>query len=140
MELYSYVPSQGTNIPIFVQPFLVDNLVPTKDEIEWEVTGLRNHRSGGASGMRSENLKRWLATARKAEKYVTTIARAETTDNRGTTEVHPPTDPTEADNWAMIVDLVHMAFWEGELVEEATWHAVVLIPKGGEDYRGIGLV
>ena len=40
----------------------------------------------------------------------------------------------------MGVDLVHLAFWEGKLTEEATWQAVVLIPKGKTDYRGIGLV
>ena len=28
----------------------------------------------------------------------------------------------------------------GFLVEEATWKAVVVIPKGGGDYCGIGLV
>ena len=33
-----------------------------------------------------------------------------------------------------------MAFREGRLAEEATWQAVVLIPKGVKDYRGIGLV
>ena len=33
-----------------------------------------------------------------------------------------------------------MAFREGKLAEEATWKAVVLIPKGKKDYRGIGLV
>ena len=47
---------------------------------------------------------------------------------------------TEADNLTMVVDLVHSAFQEGNLVEEATWQAVVLIPKGKTDYRGIGLV
>ena len=38
------------------------------------------------------------------------------------------------------MDLVQTAFREGELAEEATWQAVVLIPKGKKDYRGIGLV
>ena len=33
----------------------------------------------------------------------------------------------------MVVELVHMEFQEGFLVEEATWHAVVLIPKWGSD-------
>ena len=33
VELYSYVPPPGTNIPISVQPFLVDDSVPTEDEI-----------------------------------------------------------------------------------------------------------
>ena len=39
-----------------------------------------------------------------------------------------------------MVDLVQTAFREGDLAEESTWQAVVLIPKGKNDYRGIGLV
>ena len=38
------------------------------------------------------------------------------------------------------MDLVHTAFRDGDLGEEATWQAVVLIPKGKKDYRGIGLM
>ena len=49
VELYSYAPPMGTNTPIFVQPFPVEDLVPTEDKIEWAVTRLRNHRSGGGS-------------------------------------------------------------------------------------------
>ena len=40
VELYSYVPPPGMNIPIYLQPFPVENLMPTKDEIEWAVTRL----------------------------------------------------------------------------------------------------
>ena len=32
------------------------------------------------------------------------------------------------------------AFRDRDLAEEVTWQAVVLIPKGNKDYRGIGLV
>ena len=38
------------------------------------------------------------------------------------------------------MDLVQTAFGEGQLAEEATCQAVVLIPKEKKDYRGIGLV
>ena len=38
------------------------------------------------------------------------------------------------------MDLVQTAFVEGRLTEENTWQAVVIILKGGKDYRGIGLV
>ena len=38
------------------------------------------------------------------------------------------------------MDLFQTAFREVELAEEATWQAVVLIPKGEKDYWGIGLV
>ena len=39
-----------------------------------------------------------------------------------------------------MVDLVQTAFREGDLAEESTWQAVVLITKGEKDYGGIGLV
>ena len=38
------------------------------------------------------------------------------------------------------MELIQTAFRGGELAEEATWQAVVLIPKGKGDYRGVGLV
>ena len=66
--MYSYAPPPGTNIPISVDLFQVEDLVPTEDKIEWLVKRLCNHRSRGTSGMRSEHLKRWLAATRKAEK------------------------------------------------------------------------
>ena len=39
-----------------------------------------------------------------------------------------------------MVELVQTAFRDGDMAEEATWQAVVLIPKGKGDYRGISLV
>ena len=36
--------------------------------------------------------------------------------------------------------MVQTAFRDGYLAEEATWYAVVLIPKREKDYRGISLV
>ena len=48
---------------------------------------------------------------------------------------------TEAEvHWERVVELIQTAFWDGYLAEEATWQALVLIPKGKGDYRGIGLV
>ena len=38
------------------------------------------------------------------------------------------------------MELVQLAFRYGKLAEEAAWQMVVLIPKGGGDYRGICLV
>ena len=40
----------------------------------------------------------------------------------------------------MVVALLHMAFREEFLTEEATWQLVVLIPEGGYKYRGIVIV
>ena len=65
VELFIYIPPPGTNFPIYVQPFLVEDLVPTEDAIELTVTRIRNHRSRGPSGMRAEHLKRWMEAAIK---------------------------------------------------------------------------
>ena len=45
--------------------------MPDEGEIEWSVKRLRNNRSGGASRMRAEDLKGWLAAARRGEKEET---------------------------------------------------------------------
>ena len=53
VDLYSYVPSPGENIPVIVRPVQVDELVPTEEEIEEAVKNLRRNRSGGPLGMRA---------------------------------------------------------------------------------------
>ena len=63
-----------------------------------------------------------------------------TTTEGGRPETTAAQEGAESENWTTVVDLVQAAFQEGKLVEEATWQAVVLIPKGKKDYRGIGLV
>ena len=63
--------------------------------------------------MQAEHRKRWLAEARKAEKYATMTVKAETTDNRGNMAVQLATEPTEADNWEMVVNLIQTAFRRG---------------------------
>ena len=83
MELYSYVPPPGSNIPIYVDPFLVDASVPTDDKIEWAVKRLQNHRSGGPLGMRSEHLKGWLEALRKKENKEAELGEDMTDNNRG---------------------------------------------------------
>ena len=116
-ELYSYIPPPGKNIPISVQPFLVDDSVPTEDQIEWAVKHLRNNRSGGELGMRTEHLKQWLTKAWKAAKYRETAAgkeeEAAATTARarsGMSEAQKGTD-LESENWTRDVDLIQLAFW-----------------------------
>ena len=78
--------------------------------------------------MRAEHLKGWL-----------------TAENRGKLAEEKEEEKTEAeeedgDLWEKVVEIMQMAFREGELTEEATWQTVVLIPKGKKEHRGIGLV
>ena len=128
VNLYSYVSSTGENILVTVAAAEVDDSVPTEDEIEDAVKKLYRNRSRGPSGMQAEHLKGWLAAS-----------------NRGKHAVEKGEEKTEGEEeggelWKKLVDLVQMEFREGEMVEEATWHTVVLIPKGVKEYRGIGLV
>ena len=47
---------------------MVEDGVPTEAEIEWAVKRLQNNRAGGTSRMRAEDLKEWLAAARRGDK------------------------------------------------------------------------
>ena len=67
-DIYSYMTRLGENIPVSVDPFLVDDLETTEDDTDWAVTCLQSHLSGGTSWMRAEHLKGWLSEARKKEK------------------------------------------------------------------------
>ena len=57
VDLYCYKPSPGENIPISIEPFSVEDLVPTEEDIKWVVKQLCNHLYRGASGMRAEHIK-----------------------------------------------------------------------------------
>ena len=86
--------------------------------------------------MRAEHLKRWLATAQKAKKDKETAGKEETTTVMTKERARPGMSEaqkgpeSESDKWTRVVDLVQSAFREGGLAEEATWQAVILIPKG----------
>jgi hypothetical protein len=48
--------------------------------------------------------------------------------------------PGDGDHWRLFVQLVQAAWTHGEIPRQLLWIIVVLIPKGGGDYRGIGLL
>ena len=77
---------------------MVDNSVPTEDEIEWAVKQLRNNRSGGASGMRAEHLLRcsaripdgppdWLLRSRLTTHSILSSVGTESSTRNGCTEM-----------------------------------------------------
>ena len=133
--LYSQVPPLGDTIPVTIEPFAVEDGVPSEAEVEWAVKRLRNNRAGGPLRMRAEDLKGWLAAARREEKE-----REARTKDGGDREGDQVAQTEAEGHWGRVVEIVQTAFWEGELAEEVTWQAVVLIPKRRGDYRGIGLV
>ena len=96
---------------------------------EW----LQEHRAGEA-----EKVKAKEADAEKeGEKLGFYSEERESKDKEGTAG---GVEEREPNKWEKVVDLVRLAFRDGVLPEEAAWQAVVLIPKEGGDYRGIGLV
>ena len=80
-----------------------------------EVRDLHMGRVGDPSGMRSEHLKNFI---------------------RETTQEKDP----DTQRWDKLVSLTKMAFQEGRFLVVVTWTIIVIIPKGGENYRGIVLV
>ena len=128
MELYRRVPPPGENIPVNVDPTNIDDSVPTEDEVEEVVKKLRRNRSGGPSGIRVENIKGGLAAAR----------RGEMAEEQGKTKM--ATEEEGEELWGKVVELTQTAFREGKLAKEATWQAMVMIPKGEGEFWGIGLV
>ena len=67
-ELYRQVPSQGEGITTHVEKNTIDDSVPTEDEVEAAVKKLRRNRAGGPSRIWAENIKGWLAAARRGGK------------------------------------------------------------------------
>ena len=118
VDLYSYVPSPGENIPVTVTPVEVDDSVPTEDEIEEAVKNLRRNRSGGTSGMQADHLKGWLAASNRVKQTAEKVEEKTDGEEEG------------GEHWEKLVDLVQTDSWEGGVAEETTWHTMVLIPKG----------
>ena len=81
--------------------------------------------------MPAEHLKGWLAEFKREKREAEEKGEGKTDKEEG-----GPAEP----HWENLVELIQTAFPEGELAKEATWQAVVIIQKGKQEYRGIGLV
>ena len=107
--------------------------------IEWVVRRLRDNRSGGPYGMRSENLPQWLWEARKSDEAISevtgsglitevdmeTLKEAETAMYIETETA--VTVPLALSHWQRVVVLLQADLQEGRVEEESTWQTVVLI-------------
>ena len=77
--------------------------------------------------MKAEHIKVWLDEIQRKEK----AAR----ENPGRVA-----DPGAGHKWKIFVELIQ-AIWDwGEIPEQMSWMIIVLLPKGGGDFRGIGLL
>ena len=127
VELYARAPPMGCALPFRFPHFEISDGMPTDSEVRMVVGKLRNGRAGGATGMKAEHIKVWLDTIQREEK----AARA----NPGR-----EADPGAGRKWKIFVELIQAVWERGEIPEQMSWMIVVLLPKGGGDYRGIGLL
>ena len=118
-ELYRKVPPPGDPIPINVEPFDVNDDCPEDAAIRAAVKQLRNGRAGGASKMKAEDIKDWL---------------------RGMIEEEEEGKEDAGYEWKLFVELIQLIWEKGEVPPQMMWIIIVLLPKGGGDYRGIGLL
>jgi len=86
------------------------------------VKKLRNNKAAGATGITAENVKEWLRGARPTDE-----------------EVEP--DPTAVALWEKLLEIVRIAFVEGEIPQAFSQGIFVLIPKDkAGEFRGIALL
>ena len=123
MELYAKRVSYGANFPNNGEPFDIGDGIPTEGELREAVTKMSHGRCGGASGIRAEHMQEWLRGAKREENPKTAG------DNEG-----------GGDTWREFTRLCTSVWSTGAIPQQLCWVVTVLLPKGGGDYRGIGLM
>ena len=103
-------------------PPLADG-APPDAELREAVKKLRNGRAGDGSDMWAEDIKSWLRG----------MEREEEAERKGK-EGHEG----DGDTWRLFVRLLQHVWNIGKIPRQILLSVVVLIPKGGNDYRGMG--
>ncbi len=123
VALYARRDSPGELLPINIDPVPIDNGTQTNAEVRDAAQELTNGRAAGASGMRVEDVKRWLHGIKLEEDPEAGMGNA----NVG-------------DKWRLFLSLVKAVWDHGDIPPQLLWVIVVLIPKEGGNYQGIGLL
>ena len=122
VALYTRRTPPGEPLLINITPVPIPDSAPTDSEVRNAAGELSNGRSGGASKMRAEHVKEWLQGIKREED-------PKQNGNQGA-----------GDSWRLLMRLV-TAVWEtGTIPQQMGWVIVILIPKGGGDYRRVGLL
>ena len=113
-QLYTAIPPPGDPIPLPPEPSsTVRDEAPSEKEILSSIARLKNGKAPGASGLRTEDLKRWA-------------------------EEHKIADSTPL---RIVFDIVQTAFSTGHIPQALNVAILVLLKKPcGNEYRGIGLL
>ena len=123
VELYAERAAYGKEFPENGMPFEIDDGPPSEGELRTAVSQLSHSQCGGASGIRAEHIKAWLRGAKKAEDPENGINHVK-----------------EGKTWDEFVKLCSSVWATGTIPQQMCWVVTVLIPKGGGEYWGIGLL
>ena len=126
-NLYAEEAPAVDPIPIHVGEFDIDDAPPSEAEVRRALMKLKNNRAAGASGITVENLKEWESLARPP------------IPKEGQEAVEP--DRNALVLWMKVLEVVRLAFVEGEIPRKFSEGILVLIPKSSPgEYRGIALL
>jgi hypothetical protein len=121
VELYVACTPTGMPLPICVDPAPVNDAAQTDGVLRMVVGQLQNGRAAGATGMKAEHLKEWLANVKQEEPEDGGVERL-------------------GNQWQLFVTLLRTIWATGSVPTQMSWMIVVLLLKGRGDYRGIGLL
>jgi hypothetical protein len=122
VDLYAQRVSPGDPLPINVAPTEINDNVSSDGELRGVVGDLTNGQAAGAPGMHAKHVKKWFHDVR----------REEDPGGQGAEDA--------GDRWRLFVWLVQAAWTHGKIPRQLLWIIIVLLPKGGGGYRGIGLL
>jgi hypothetical protein len=125
-ELYAERAAYGKAFPANGMPYTIGNIgnnQPCESKLGAVVSLLSHGQCGGTSGIQAEHIKAWLRGAKKEEDPETAASHV----GAGKT-------------WQEFVRLYSSVWNTGTIPQQMCWVITVLIPKGGGEYRGIGLL
>jgi hypothetical protein len=122
VDLYARRESPGDPLPINVAQVEINDDVLSDGKLRQVVGELTNGQVAGASGMCAKHIREWLHGVQREED-----PEGHGVDSAGV-------------SWHLFVQLVQAAWAHGAIPRQLLWIIVVLVPKGGGDYRRIGLL
>jgi hypothetical protein len=123
VALYARRNSPGDPLPLNIDPIPINDGTPTDAEVREAAQKLTNGQAPGALGMCATDVKRWLHGMRLKDD-----PESETGNKNA------------GDNWRLFLKLSQAVWDHGDIPPQLLWVIVVLIPKGGGNYQGIGLL
>jgi hypothetical protein len=122
-ELCAERAAYGEAFPANGMPYAIGNNQPIERELRAAVSLLSHGRCRGTLGIRVEHIKVWLRGAKKEEDPEMAASHV----GAGKT-------------WHKFVCLCSFVWNTGAIPQQLCWVIMVLIPKGGKEYYGIGLL